>query len=73
MAKARDYEAAANWAEHKMTLKPDSTTVLRGDEAAKRGRDVLTKTVSGRPSRVGSDQVSAPTKRSAKELGRRSK
>ncbi|MDT4938313.1 MAG: hypothetical protein QOG80_1984, partial [Pseudonocardiales bacterium] len=26
MAKARDYGAAADWAEHKMTLKPRSTT-----------------------------------------------
>jgi hypothetical protein len=50
MGKARDYEAAADWAEHKMTLKPRSRTALRRDSAAKRGREVLDKALGGRPS-----------------------
>jgi predicted transcriptional regulator len=50
MGKARDYEAAADWAEHTMTLKPKSATALRGDDAAKRGREVLAKALGGRPS-----------------------
>ena len=50
MANAKDYQAAADWAEHAMTLKPGSATALRGDDAAKRGREVLAKALGGRPS-----------------------
>jgi hypothetical protein len=50
MANAKDYQAAADWAEHAMVLKPDSTTALRGADAAKRGREVLAKALGGRPS-----------------------
>src|SRR6185437_1738590 len=50
MANAKDYQAAADWAEHAMTLKPRSTTALRGQDAAKRGREVLAKALGGRPS-----------------------
>jgi Ribbon-helix-helix protein, copG family len=50
MANAKDYQTAADWAEHAMTLKPGSTTALRGDDAAKRGREVLAKALGGRPS-----------------------
>jgi Ribbon-helix-helix protein, copG family len=50
MANAKDYQTAADWAEHEMTLKPGSTTALRGDDAAKRGREVLVKALGGRPS-----------------------
>src|SRR5437868_5924402 len=50
MANAKDYQAAAAWAEHAMTLKPGSTTALRGHDAAKRGREVLAKALGGRPS-----------------------
>jgi hypothetical protein len=31
----------ADWAEHKMTLKPNSTTALRGPAAAEHGRSTL--------------------------------
>ena len=44
------YQVAADWAEHEMTLKPGSMTALRGQDAAKRGREVLAKALSGRPS-----------------------
>src|SRR5450432_834965 len=50
MANAKDYRAAADWAEHAMTLKPGSTTALRGSDAANRGREVLVKALGGRPS-----------------------
>ena len=50
MANAKDYRAAADWAEHAMVLKPGSTTALRGADAAKRGREVLAKALGGRPS-----------------------
>ena len=50
MANAKDYQTAADWAEHAMTLKPGSTTALRGADAAKRGREVLAKALGGRPS-----------------------
>src|SRR5450432_2771719 len=50
MANAKDYQAAADWAEREMALKPGSTTALRGQDAAKRGREVLAKALGGRPS-----------------------
>lgn len=45
----KDYRRAAEWAERDMTLKPSSTTALRGDAAATFGRDLL-RTTGGRPS-----------------------
>jgi predicted transcriptional regulator len=50
MANAKDYQAAADWAEHAMALKPGSATALRGPDAAKRGREVLARALGGRPS-----------------------
>lgn len=46
----KDYQQAADWAEHDMTLKPSSTTALRGPDAAAFGRDVLERAAGGRPS-----------------------
>ncbi len=45
-----DYQQAADWAEHDMTLKPASTTALRGAAAATFGRDLLERATGGRPS-----------------------
>ena len=50
MANAKDYQAAADWAEREMALKSGSTTALRGQDAARRGREVLAKALGGRPS-----------------------
>ena len=50
MTKERDYQAAANWAEHDMTLKPSSTTALRGEAAAAHGKAALERALGGRPS-----------------------
>ena len=49
MTKQKDYQAAADWAEHDMTLKPGTTTALRG-EAAAHGRAALERAQGGRPS-----------------------
>jgi hypothetical protein len=48
--KKKDYEQAAEWAEHDMALKPASTTALRGQAAADFGRDLLERSTGGRPS-----------------------
>jgi len=48
--KEKSYQQAAEWAEHDMTLKPSSTTALRGDAAAIFGRDLLERSTGGRPS-----------------------
>jgi len=50
MTKPKDYQAAADWAEHDMTLKPNSTTTLRGEAAAEHGRAALERALGGRPS-----------------------
>lgn len=50
MTKGKDYQAAADWAEHDMTLKPSSTTALRGEAAAAQGRAALARALGGRPS-----------------------
>jgi Ribbon-helix-helix protein, copG family len=47
---SKDIQKAAKWAEDDMTLKPDSTTALRGKAAATFGRDLLEKATGGRPS-----------------------
>ena len=46
----KDYQAAADWAEHEMTLKPNSKTALRGAEALAFGRDLIERATAGRPS-----------------------
>lgn len=46
----KGHQAAANWAEEHMTLKPNSTTALRGEDAAAFGRDLLERATGGRPS-----------------------
>jgi len=46
----KDYDAAADWAEHDMTLPTNSDTALRGDDAAEFGRSVLERALGGRPS-----------------------
>ena len=45
-----DYSAAADWAEHDMTLTPGSPTALHGSAAADLGRDLLRRATGGRPS-----------------------
>lgn len=45
----QDYAQAAHWAEDDMTIKPASTTALRGDDAAAFGRDLLERATGGRP------------------------
>ena len=49
-SEAKDYQQAADWAERDMTLKPSSTTALRGNAAATFGRDLLERATAGRPS-----------------------
>lgn len=39
--------AAADWAEHEMTLRPDSSTALRADAAAAHGRAALEVALGG--------------------------
>lgn len=46
----KDYDAAAEWAEHDLTLKRDSGTSLRGHEAATFGRELVEHSQGGRPS-----------------------
>lgn len=50
MSKRKDYQAAADWAENDMTLKPTSATALRGEAAAAHGRRELERAMGGRPS-----------------------
>ena len=50
MTKQKDYQAAADWAEHDMTLKPGTTTALRGEAAAAHGRAASERAQGGRPS-----------------------
>lgn len=45
----QDYDQAAEWAEHDMTLKPGSTTARRAAAAAERGRELLERATGGRP------------------------
>ncbi|QBJ96806.1 ribbon-helix-helix protein, CopG family [Rhodococcus sp. ABRD24] len=48
--KAKDYEAAARWAEDDMVLPENSTTARRGAAAAEAGRALLARAHAGRPS-----------------------
>ena len=50
MTTEKDYQAAADWAEHEMTLKPNSRTARRGAIAADYGREVVERASGGRPS-----------------------
>ena len=50
MTTEKDYPAAADWAEHEMTLKPHSRTARRGAVAADYGREVVERASGGRPS-----------------------
>ena len=49
MTTKKDYDAAADWAEHDMTLKADSATALHGQSAAEHGRAALARATGGRP------------------------
>lgn len=46
----KDAHELANWAEHEMTLKPNSATALRGAAAAEFGRATIERALGGRPS-----------------------
>ena len=50
MTKEHGYQAGADWAEHDMTLKPGTTTALRGEAAAAHGRAALERALGGQPS-----------------------
>ncbi len=44
-----EYDAAADWAEKEMTLKPSSATAPRGTAAADLGRGLIARATGGRP------------------------
>jgi hypothetical protein len=46
----KDYDAAAEWAEHDMALPKKSRTALRGQDAAEFGRELVERSRGGRPS-----------------------
>lgn len=46
----QNYAEAAQWAEDEMTMKPASTTALRGTNAAAFGRDLVERATEGQPS-----------------------
>jgi hypothetical protein len=46
----KDYDRAAEWAEHDMNLPENSRTSLRGAEAADFGRELVERSRGGRPS-----------------------
>ncbi|MEV4266230.1 hypothetical protein [Kribbella sp. NPDC049584] len=46
----KDYDAAAEWAEHDMKLPEQSKSALRGDAAAAFGKDLIERSRGGRPS-----------------------
>jgi len=50
MATKKDYQAAADWAEHEMKLKTNSASARRGAAAAEQGREILQRALAGRPS-----------------------
>jgi len=52
MSTKKDYTAAAEWAEHEMTLPRNSATAVRGEEAAAYGRSVLERALGGRWTRA---------------------
>jgi len=78
MTKEKDYQAAADWAEHDMSLKPGSRTALRGEAAASHGSATLVRALGGRPSidpnakpgqHSRTRQVRLPNDHSARRLG----
>ncbi|HWD79140.1 MAG TPA: CopG family transcriptional regulator, partial [Kribbella sp.] len=46
----KDYDAAAEWAEHDMSLPENSKSSLRGADAADFGRELVERSRGGRPS-----------------------
>ena len=50
MATEREYQAAADWADQEMTLRPSSPTARHGAAASAYGREVLGRATGGRPS-----------------------
>jgi hypothetical protein len=50
MMAEKDYDAAAEWAEHDMELPRRSTTARRGADAAAFGRGLVERSQGGRPS-----------------------
>jgi hypothetical protein len=46
----KDYDAAAEWAEHDMTLPKNSKSALQGEDAAAFGRELVERSRGGRPS-----------------------
>ena len=50
MTEHTDHQALSEWAENEMTLPKNSTTALRGDDAAAAGRALLERAGGGRPS-----------------------
>ncbi|MET3642796.1 hypothetical protein ABIC73_004399 [Prescottella equi] len=48
--KKKNYDEAADWAEHEMTLPENSKTARRGAAAAEAGRALLARAHAGRPS-----------------------
>ncbi|MFD7156186.1 hypothetical protein ACFV9C_16380 [Kribbella sp. NPDC059898] len=57
----KDYDGAAEWAEHDMNLPANSRTSLRGADAADFGRELVERSRGGRPS---IDPDAAPGERS---------
>ncbi len=49
-SKKKNYDEAADWAEHEMTLPENSKTARRGAAAAEAGRALLARAHAGRPS-----------------------
>ena len=49
MSTDKDYDDAAQWAEHEMILNPASTTALHGPDAAAHGQLALARAMGGRP------------------------
>jgi hypothetical protein len=46
----KDYDSAAEWAEHDLSLPKNSRTALRGGAAAGFGRELIERSRGGRPS-----------------------
>ncbi|GAB3945419.1 hypothetical protein GCM10029976_071140 [Kribbella albertanoniae] len=44
-----NFDSAAEWAEHDMTLRADSPSALRGPAAAAFGRDLVERASNGEP------------------------
>ena len=66
---AKDYDAAARWAEYSMVLVKNSPTALRGDAAAAYGRSVLQR-AAGRRGLDGTAEPGEPSPRRQVRLPR---